>query len=355
MISRILGFARPIGILAAAILIAVFMIKSKPQLQARSVDLPLPPVSVQRVTQGTVPVSIVAYGNVKAWRELDLTAQLSGRIIWQSPTFEPGKRVAAGEPLLRIDPTDYELALAEAKQALASAELSLADARALRQAAREEEARATVAAAKARIARAERDLNSTELTAPFNAVIDEQLVEPGQFISTGTRIGRLLGADRAEVRLPVPPQDIGFIRTSSDNKVILSADVGGRKLQWQARLARVEARVDEQTRVFPVVVEVDSPLDSAIHGEPLPFGVFVRAEITGGEVDKAVLLPQSALHGENDVFLLTDGSLERRHVDVARIAEGRALITAGLENGEQVVTTRLDLMFEGMKVAPIND
>jgi multidrug resistance efflux pump len=108
----------------------------------------------------------------------------------------------AGEPLLRIDPTDYELALAEARQALATAELSLADAKALRQAARVDEAKAAVAAAKARIARAERDLDSTEISAPYNAVIDEQRVELGQFINAGTAVGRVLGADKAEVRLP---------------------------------------------------------------------------------------------------------------------------------------------------------
>lgn len=355
MISRILAFARPIGILAAAVLIAIFMVKSKPQLQARSVEQPLPPVSIQEVQRATIPVTITAYGNVRAWRELDVTAQLSGRIVWQSAAFEPGKQVAEGEPLLRIDPTDYELALAEAKQALASAEISLADAKALRQAAREEEARAAVAAAKARIARAQRDLDSTELAAPFNAVIDEQLVEPGQFISTGTRVGRVLGADRAEIRLPIPPQDIGFIRTASDNRVVVAANLGNQEYRWSGRLARIEARVDEQTRVFPVVVEVDSPLNTDIHGEPLPFGVFVRAEITGGAVDNAVLIPQSALHGENDVFLLSNGSLERRSVEVARIANGQALVTAGLANGEQVVTTRLDLMFAGMQVAPLND
>ena len=87
---------------------------------------------------------------------------------------EPGVVVEAGEPLLRIDRTDYELALAEARQALASAELALADAKALRQSARIHEAEATVAAARARIARAERDLTNTEITAPYRAVIDEQ-------------------------------------------------------------------------------------------------------------------------------------------------------------------------------------
>jgi multidrug efflux pump subunit AcrA (membrane-fusion protein) len=188
---RVIALARPLLIIAAGAAVAFVMIGSRKPLEARSVDMPLPLVAVQTVRKDTLPVTVVAHGNVRAWRQLELAAQVTGRILWQSPSFEPGMLVDAGEPLLRIDPTDYELALAEAKQALASAELSLADARALRQSARVDEAQATVDAARARIARAERDLRNTEISAPYAAVIDEQRVEVGQFIAAGTAVGRI--------------------------------------------------------------------------------------------------------------------------------------------------------------------
>jgi hypothetical protein len=68
-----------------------------------------------------------------------------------------------------------------------------------------------------------------------------------------------------------------------------------------------------------------------------------------------VIIPQAALHGDNDVFLLADGKLKRQSVTVGRISNGGALITAGLAPGDEVVTTRLDLMFEGMDVALRDD
>jgi multidrug efflux pump subunit AcrA (membrane-fusion protein) len=86
----------------------------------------------------------------------------------------------------------------------------------------------------------------------------------------------------------------------------------------------------------------------------LPFGLFVRAEIAGGSLTDAVRIPQSALHGDDDVFLFVDGQLQRRSVTVGRIGDGNALVTAGLEDGDRVVITRLDLMFEGMQVALID-
>lgn len=352
--NRFLSFLRPVAILLAAAVVAALMLRSTPEIAPRDVEVPRPLVSVQRIALDTVPVTVVAYGNVTAWRKLDLTAQVTGRVLEQAPEFEPGEIVDAGQTLLRIDPTDYRLALAEARQSLTSAKLSLADARALRQAARVDEAEATVAAAEARIARAERDLANTEVAAPYRAVIDEQLVEEGQYISVGTRLGRVLGADRAEVRLSIPPQDIDFIDATGGTSVTLTTGDANSSARWAARLARIEARIDADTRVFPVVVEVEDPLNAGLHDIPLRFGQFVRAEIFGGTVANAVMIPQAALHGDDDVFLLEDGRLARRSVTVGRISEGGALVTEGLNAGDQVVTTRLDLMFEGMEVA-LND
>lgn len=351
--ARLLGLARPLLILAAAALLALVMIRSRPELESQPAAEPLPGVQVQTVDAGPLPVTVVAHGNVSAWRELNLTAEVTGRVLWQSKAFEPGVIVDAGEPLLRIDPTDYQLALAEARQALASAELTLADARALKQAARIDEAEASVAAARARIARAERDLANTEIAAPYDAVIDQQQVEVGQFVSAGTQLGRILGSARAEIRLPVPPQDISYVDSATEVTLFADSVPGARS--WRGRVDRIEARVDDQTRVFPVVVEVQRPLDRERHGQPLPFGLFVRAELTGSELRDAVVIPQDALHGENDVFLLEDGRLERRAVTVARIANGGAYVTGGLADGDRVVTTRLDLMFEGMKVALLDE
>jgi RND family efflux transporter MFP subunit len=352
--KRFFSLLRPVAILVAAGLIALLMLRSTPEIAPRDVEVPRPLVRVQRIEPDTIPVTVVAYGNVTAWRKLDLTAQVTGRILEQAPEFEPGEIVDAGQTLLRIDPTDYRLALAEARQSLASARLSLADAKTLRQAARVDEAEATVAAAEARIARAERDLANTEISTPYRAVIDEQLVEEGQYISVGTPLGRVLGADRAEVRLSIPPQDIGFVDAAGGSSVTLTTGDPNSRARWTARLARIEARIDADTRVFPIVVEVKDPLNAELHETPLRFGQFVRAEIFGGTVANSVVIPQAALHGDDDVFLLDDGRLARRSVTVGRISEGGALVIAGLNAGDRVVTTRLDLMFEGMEVA-LND
>lgn len=352
--KRLLGL-RPLVILALAASIAVVMVKSRPQLEARAVETPPPMVQVQRISPGVRAVSISAHGNVTARHQINLAAQVNGQVIWKAPVFETGAFVPAGTTLLKIDPTDYELALAEAKQTLASAELSLADAKSLRQSARIEEASKAVAAARARIKRAQRDLDNTRITAPIDAVLDSQLVEESEYLRVGTPVATLLGTAVAEIRLPIPPKDIQFLSDAASESVILTDESRQTPYSWHARISRIEARVDEQTRVYPVVVEVEDPLGINSGAEPLRFGMFVRADITGAQMDNAVVLPTTALHGGSDVFLYQDGKLARRTVTVSRVDATGVLISDGLEPGDQVVTTRLDLMFAGMAVATNNE
>lgn len=352
---RFTALLRPLAILAGAGVIVALMLSMRQPLSPRNVDKPLPLVSAQTIEKSTLPITIVAHGNVTAWRQLELTAEVSGRIVWTADRFRSGMVVDEGEALLRIDSTDYELALAEARQSLASAELALADARALGQKARVNEAEATAVAARARITRAQRDLDNTSIRAPYNAVIDSALVELGQYINTGTEVGRILGSDKAEIRLPILPQDIPTLDEASTVTILPGSRSGMQETRWSATVARVEARVDSETRVIPVVVEVPDPLDTEKHEAALPFGLFVRAEIAGKPVADAVRIPQSALHGESDVFVFEEGRLRRRTVEVARRREGQALITGGLNDGDRVVTTRLDLMFEGLEVDIVDE
>jgi RND family efflux transporter MFP subunit len=253
--------------------------------------------------------------------------------------------------LLRVDAVRYRLALAEARAALVGANNFLADATALKRKAAAREAELNIEAAQQRIIKAEQDLAYTEIKAPFNAVIDQQLVELGQFINTGQAVARLLSSDVAEVNLPVAAAEAGFLDRETKAPVALSAEIGGEQWQWQAMLVRVESRVDSQTRVVPVVVQITSPYDDSLHAHSLPLGLFVKAVIPGKAIASAVRLPRSVLQADGSVFVLDNNTLRRREVSVALREGNFVIVSGGLATGEQVVTTRLDVMFEGMKVS----
>jgi RND family efflux transporter MFP subunit len=340
----------PLGIVIAAILLATLMVNSREQLKPGDTAQPMPHVQAVAVTLSEVPIDIVAHGNVTSRYELDLASEVTGRVVWVAPEFEPGEIVAAGTVLLRIDPVNYQLALAQARAALATANIALADAKALKRQAAIGEGELNIEAARQRIVKAEQDLAYTEIKAPFAAVIDKQIAELGQFVSTGQPVARLLSNDIAQVTLPLAPSEAGFLELSLGSPVKLRAQIGEQQREWQATLARVEARVDQQSRVLPVVVEVQSPYDTNVHPHRLPLGLFVEATLPGRPVRAAVRLPSSVLHADDSVFVVEGNVLHRKRVNVIHREGDTVVINSGLENGDLVVTTRLELMFEGMKV-----
>ncbi len=354
MYKKAIKLLVPVVIVGVAAVIAMAMIDARPELPTNNAEIPLPHVKTITVEIGQVPVSIVAFGSVRARHELELASEVTGRVVWVAPEFEPGEMVAEGKVLCRVDAVSYRLALIEAKVGLVRAQNELADANALKRKAAAAEAKLNIEAARQRIIKAEQDLAYTEIRAPFNAVIDKQLVELGQYINTGQSVARLLSSDTAEVSLPISAADSGFLDSATHAPVILTARIGVQRWQWQATLLRVESRVDLQTRVVPVVVEVASPYDETVHLHPLPLGLFVEAHIPGKPISSAVRLPRSVLHPDGSVFVLSDNTLRRRQVTIAHREGDFVIISAGLEAGDRVVVTHLEVMFEGMKVESVD-
>ena len=350
MFNRAIKLLIPLVIVVVAVMVAMTMVGSRQELQASKAEIPLPRVKTIEVKIGDVPVSIVAFGNVSARHELELASEVTGRVVWVAPEFEPGEMVAAGKVLLRVDPVSYRLALAEANAALVRSKNELADATALKRKAAAAEAKLNIEASRQRIIKAEQDLAYTDIRAPFNAVIDKQLVAFGQFINTGHTVAHLFSSDTAEVSLPVSAADSGFLDPAVNAPVVLSAKIGAQQWQWQATLLRIESRVDRLTRVVPVVVEVASPYDNSVHPHTLPLGLFVEARIPGRSISSAVRLPRSALQADGSVFVLSGNTLQRRQVTVAYLEGNFVVIDAGLAAGDRVVVTRLEVMFDGMKV-----
>jgi RND family efflux transporter MFP subunit len=355
MFAKAMKLIVPLGIVFVAILIAMLMVGSREELKPGTATELLPLVQTVEVKLGEVPISIIAHGNVTSRYELELASEVTGRVVWVAPEFEPGEIVTAGTVLLRIDPVNYQLALAQANAALATANMALADARALKRQAAIGEGELNIEAARQRIVKAEQDLAYTEIKAPFDAVIDKQLVEFGQFISAGRTVARLLSSDTAEVTLPVTSAEAGFLESSAGASVVLSAQIGEQEQHWDARVLRVESRVDQLSRVIPVVVEVKSPYDRTVHSHRLPLGLFVTATLPGSPVSSSVRLPSSVLHANDSVFVLSGNTLHRKHVNVIHREGDTVVINGGLDSGDLVVITRLELMFEGMKVQRSGD
>lgn len=349
----------PVIVLTVAALIAVAMVSSRSDLPRKEREVILPVVATTTVEPGPVAVTIQSRGIVTPRRNIELVTEVSGRVIWVDPGFLQGEEVQQGQLLLRIDPIDYEVALADAEAAVASAEFSLAEVKVVVKKAAIAEAEARVAAAKARLRQAQVDLANTEIHAPFDAVVDVKRVDLGQFVQTGTAVMKLLSTGVAEVRLPLLASDVPFVKYGQDeagnwHQLSLQATFGNVSHSWSARLARLERRVDEQTRVFFLVAQVDKPYDKQLHSHILAMGLFVETSFKGAEIPRAVRLPRSALHNGSSVYVVRQGAIYRQPVELLRREGDSVIVGQGLNSGDQVVLSRLDLMVDGMAVQVSN-
>jgi RND family efflux transporter MFP subunit len=316
-------------------------------------------------------------GEVRSRTEINLVSQVAGRVVQTSPEFVEGGRIKPGLPLLQIEDTDYRLALSQAEARLADAELAVQQALADQDVARKQlrndpaasdlalkkpqvaQARALREAAIAGLEQARLDLQRTSITLPFEGRVADTMVQVGQFITPGTVLARVFGTELVEVRLPLNNAQlaslglpIGFIADPGEGlPVVFSAAVAGQHHYWQGKLVRLDASVDPETRMLYAIAEVTDPYGAAASdkGMPLAVGLFVEAKIQGRALERAAVIPGSALRAGNTVFLVDEeGLLDIREVDVAHANRERAVVSAGLSAGERVVVSAIRNPIQGM-------
>jgi RND family efflux transporter MFP subunit len=373
-----------VGALAAALILAL-----RPRVEPGPAEPTTPLVRVIRADPRDVRFTVRAQGTVVPRTESELVPQVSGEIVWMSPALVSGGFFEAGEPLVRIDPSDYELELAVARATGQRAESELSRARTERERQRAlasklaasqsriddadnafRVAEASLAEARARRARAERDLARTELRAPYAGRVRRESADVGQFANRGTPIAMLYAVDYAEVRLPIPDRELAYLdlplglRESGDADpeaapaVLLHAEFAGEQRVWPGRLVRTEGEIDPRSRMVTAVARVEDPYGRSAGASrpPLAVGLFVDAEIEGRRVEGALVLPRSALR-EGGVVLAVDDEnrLRIRPVEVLRTQGDEVVIGSGLEAGERVCISPLPGAVDGMEVRIAQD
>lgn len=369
-------------VLLAGIAGAWAIIGQAPQIEVHPPAREVPLVDVIRVRPQSVSLNVYSQGVVKARTKIDLAAEVAGKIVDAHPELAAGGFFRKGEILLMIDPRDYDLAITEALAAVAEAERRLAEERArARQAEREwkalgnksqapsltlrlpyvAEAQAKLQGAEAALANARLQRSRCELRAPFDGRVDEKFVGIGQYVEAGDKLARVYAIDVAEVRLPVPVEQLGYLvlplnRNTPDEgpRVVLTAELGGSEHRWEGRIVRSESGVDESNGLLHLIAEIREPY-SEHYPQPLLAGLYVKAEIEGRLQDDVYVLPRTAVNVSQQVMLVdTDERLRIEQLKVLRTETDRVLVKGGLAANDQVVVGGIDIPVAGMRVR-IND
>lgn len=371
----------PSAIVIAFLFGAATLMATAPELEPSSIK-PVPvTVRVQNVDMEAIQLKVHSQGSVVPSTVSQLIPEVSGRVTWTSPNLVAGGYFAAGQELARIDELDYKNARDRAKAALnrAKAEVeharfeygrlkSLAERKLTSRSALENGLRAyrvSQAAfedAAVSFEQAEENLNRTVLRAPFDGLVKSENVDIGQFAARGQAIATLYASDIVEVRLPIADRQLAFLNLPSlrtgnlpetqQPSVTLTAEYGGRTLNWAGKIVRTEAEIDTASRMVQLVARVETQADQP----GLSVGLFVNAEISGIAVEDVVVLPRSSLRNENQV-LIVDGEnkIRFRTVTPLRLYQDSVLIADGLVEGDRVCVSTLQTAIEGMNVNPISE
>jgi RND family efflux transporter MFP subunit len=381
--SRRLRVLLPLAVLGLGIAGTVALIAARPEAEKRPAEVLAPLVRTLEVKTRDLELSITAWGTVVPRTESSLIPEISGPVVWISPSLAAGGFFEAGDVLLRVDPRDYEAALERARASVERAKSELLratrDLERRRELARrdfastaaldtaenaERVARAALREARAVLSQADRDLERTELRAPFAGRVREKRVDVGQFLARGVSVATLYAVDFAEVKLPVPDAELAFLDiplgyrgenggVASGPEVHLHARFAGGQHVWTGRVVRTEGELDPKSRMLNVIAQVENPYGRGEDPErpPLSVGMFVRAEIRGRQVRDVAVVPRAALR-EGDSVLVVDAEsrIRFRPVSVLRADRTEVVIRTGLASGERVVVSPLEAPVDGMRV-----
>lgn len=370
----------PLAILVVGIVAFVgFSSMKKPPEEKAEVDN-TPIVAVENITVAPMTLEVSSYGVVRPKYETTMVAQVSGEIVELSEAFVRGGLVKKGQLLARVDPNDYQAALIDAQANMASARSALEQEVAQGKVAEREwnqikdssptelslrkpqlaQELARVKAAQASVLRAKRNLQRTEIRAPYDAMIESRAIGLGSFVSTGAQVGKLLGTAIAEIRLPVADNQLQFLVAQGQlAKVNLTGTYAGKDVQWQARIVRSEGVVDDKSRMSYLVAEVQDPYQLQSTEEEnntmLRFGAYVQAKILGIEIASASVVPRYLVVNDRIAILDDESKLHYADIDIIRQQGGDVIVANGLIDGDKLIVSALDYPVEGMKLALAGD
>ncbi|QYJ91802.1 efflux RND transporter periplasmic adaptor subunit [Shewanella halotolerans] len=354
---------------------AVLASMKKPPEEKPVVDN-TPVVAVEIIDKEPMTFTVNSYGIVNAKYETDLVSQVTGEIVYLSDAFVRGGFVKKGQILAKIDPSDYEAALIDAKATVASAKATLVQEKAYGKVAAEEWKRiengtptelslrkpqlaqevARLNSSEAGLKRATRNLERTVIKAPYDALIESRHIGLGSYVSAGTQVGKLLSTEKAEIRLPLPDKEIRYL----DNKglgaqVMVKGNFAGENTAWKGQIVRSEGVIDNRSRMTYLVAEVIDPYGLKDNKQPLRYGSYITAQIHGSQAQDVTTIARHLVVNDKVAIMTPENTLAFKSVDILRQQGTQVVIGDGLDDGMRLITSALDYPIEGMKLALAED
>ena len=317
-----------------------------------------PPEAVTSIVakQEQWPASLNGIGTVVAVQGVEVSADLPG--IVDKIAFDSGKRVAAGDVLVRLDTSQEraQLAAAEAQRELAQLNLnrsrSLLEKGVIAQAEYDQLA-AQAKTADARVGEIRATIARKTIRAPFTGVLGIRQIDKGQYLNGGAPIVPLQSMDPVYVNFSLPQQDVAALEVGAEVRVSADSIANAKPV---GRITAINSVVDPETRNVQVQATFHNPRAQ------LRPGMFVDVQVELGSSTGVIALPASAIsyapYG-NSVFVIGDvkgpdgkpyKGVRQQFVKLGASRGDQVAILSGVKPGEEVVTSGVFKLRNGAKV-----
>jgi RND family efflux transporter MFP subunit len=363
----------PFVLIAIAALVVIALVQTKPKPADASTEGRVEPVEVMAVSSTETQAVLTGNGTVTPSEQLNIIPQVSGVIVETHPNLVPGGTVRKGELLVRIDPSDYRLAVQQRRAQVDASQFEIKLERGRRVVAEREWellekdipvselgkelalrkpnqriAKSNLSAASAGLQTARNNLDRTTIRAPFDGVIRSESVEVGQVVNPGAPIITLLGTTTAWVEVSVPADRLRYLQIPGLRGVPEDAQgapatlTGAAGTTRRGHAVRLLGELDPRTRMASVVVSFSDPLglNAEPSVEPILFGTYVLVHLEGRSLGKVFHVPLHTVTPEGTIWLHESGALKSKAVKVVWKDETNAYVE-GLAEGDDVVVSRM--------------
>lgn len=300
----------------------------------------VPIVSVVQPKRQTLAPTVNTTGTVQPRTQINISPQVSGRVVYVSPKLVAGGEFRAGEILLRIEADDFSAAKRQAEADLDTAENALLLEQAEAETARREwalinpsesvpalvarqpqiaQAMANIKNAQARLDNAKTTLGRTQISFPFDGRVLETTVEIGQALAQNQSYGAVYRLNDLEVHTELRAPDIELIAPAVGRDVRLSQR--NSTSQINSKIIRSNEQIDTDTQLGILVASL--PTDTELRP-----GIFVNVTIIGAEKPNVYALSPALINSDASVWRVSNGVLDKVYISALGTVDGLVLLEA---------------------------
>lgn len=361
-----------LSVLGLALVVGAFSL-SKYLIDNKNKPKPVPPkvvktVFVDTVKNATIPIVISASGNLVAKRRVELFSEVQGVFQSTSKLFRPGQEYKKGEPLIRIDASEYYATVQSAKSNLyndiaaimpdlrldfpeiydkwqnyiTNFDLEKATPKLPKMASDKENYFITgrgIISSYYNVKNLEQRLSKYYINAPFSGILTETLVTEGALVRSGQKLGEFIDTSVFEIEVAVSKTYASFLKVG---ETVALQSLGG-TADYTGKVSRVNGSVDLTTQTITAFIEVKHP--------DLKEGIYLEAELDARDEPNAIEIDRNLLSDRNTIFVLKDSILDTAPVTPVYFTDTKVVLK-GLQDGTIFIAKPVPGAYSGMLVKP---